>query len=175
MTTPSRPTVRAAEVEQMEAVAGFHAGQEARATGYHPEAMRALGGYGKTTRINDELELQVQLCLMEHTKLYQSADAPQTQFDTLYGLKQLTRLAYCFSDPEAAFETLTQPDEADDKRRFFDRESFALARHFQSAEEIDLLTRHIEKEMGLLEAANPPLPKAAEKKRARAKPVNSRR
>ena len=112
---------------------------------------------------------------MEHAKLYEPGDADKEDNPLVTVLRRLTRLAYCFADPEAAFETLTLPEDDDYKRRAFDRESFALARHFPSAEEIDLLSGHLSKEMGLLDAANPPLPKAPEKKRARAKPVNSRR
>lgn len=181
-THATRPTIPAADVEKAEAIAGFAAGQEARAKGYHPEAMLALAGLGKATIISNEhgtielhpLSLQVQMCLMEHQKLYHSV--PPDTSDMLEGLKSLTRLAYCFADPEAAFEALTCPGEDDDKRRGFDRESFALARYFSTTEEIDLLNRHISKEMGLLEAANPPLPQVQKKTvKARTRPVRSKR
>ena len=178
----TRPTIPAAEVEKAEAVAGFAAGQQARAKGLSPAALAALGGHGQKTRVNDELELlplglQVQLCLMEHAALFEaegSADTP-ARSDLLSGLKRLTRLAYIFSDPEAAYSTLTLTADDAEKRRFFDNEAFALAKHFNDATSIDLLNGHISKEMGLLEAANPPLPVITEKKTRREKPLPRRR
>jgi hypothetical protein len=172
-----RPTIPAAEVEKAEAIAGFAAGQKARATGHAPSTIQALGGYGKPTVICEELELlpltvQVQLCLMECTKLYEEGGTPAPD-TVLNGIKRLTRLAYCFADPERAYETLTQVGSHDDIRREFDLEAFALARYFSGAAEIDLLNNHISKEMGLLEAANPKLPEA-QKKTRRQRPVASR-
>lgn len=180
----TRPTIPAAEVEKAEAVAGFAAGQQARAKGLSPAALAALGGHGQKTRVNDELELlplglQVQLCLMEHAALFESDptknEEPTTKNALLSGLKRLTRLAYIFSDPEAAYSTLTLTADEAEKRRFFDNEAFALARHFNDATSIDLLNGHISKEMGLLEAANPALPVITEKKTRREKPLPRRR
>lgn len=176
-----RPQIPAAEVEKAEAVAGFAAGQQARATGHNPAAIKALSAFGTSTWIGDlellPLGLQVQLCLMEHAQLFESDPSRLTSnSDLLTGLKRLTRLAYIFSDPEAAYDTLTQNADDDTKRRDFDRESFALAKHFQGAEAIDALNGHLSKEMGLLDEANPPLPKITEKKTPRReRPVKSRR
>jgi hypothetical protein len=175
-----KPTIPAAEVEKAEAVAGFAAGQQARAKGLSPAALAALGGHGQKTRVNDELELlplglQVQLCLMEHAALFESLNLETSNSELLQGLKRLTRLAYIFSDPEAAYSTLTLTADDAEKRRFFDNEAFALAKHFNDADSIDLLNGHISKEMGLLEAANPALPVITEKKTRREKPLPRRR
>jgi len=178
-----KPTIPAAEVEKAEAVAGFAAGQQSRAKGLSPAVLAALGGHGQKTRVNDELELlplglQVQLCLMEHAALFEGGAADPSAAasnNLLSGLKRLTRLAYIFSDPEAAYSTLTLTADEAEKRRFFDNEAFALARHFNDATSIDLLNGHISKEMGLLEAANPALPVITEKKTRREKPLPRRR
>ena len=181
MTMSTRSQISAQEVEKAEAIAGFAAGQQARASGHNPAAIKALAAFGTSTFVGElellPLGLQVQLCLMEHAQLFESDPSLATSnSELLSGLKRLTRLAYIFSDPEAAYDTLTQNADDDTKRRDFDRESFALARHFQGAAAIDLLNGHLSKEMGLLEDANPPLPVITEKKTLRReRPAKSRR
>ncbi len=172
----SKPQIPAVEVEKAEAIAGFAAGQQARAQGHSPAAVKALAMFGKSTFVGElellPLGLQTQLCLMEHAKLYEGDESAN---DLRHGLKRLTRLAYCFALPAAAYETLTRPDIDESQRRhLFDQEAFDLAQHFQTAEAIDTLNHHMAVQMGILEEASPSLPKAEKKtplrRTARARP-----
>lgn len=173
-----KPKIPAMEVEKAEAIAGVGAAQSARARGYDPAAMRAMASLGKSTWVGElellPLGLQVQLCLMEHAKLYAGEQVQEGDM-MMTGLKRLTRLAYCFAQPDEAYDTLTLhlEDEAE-KRRQFDREAFALAKQFEGAEEIERLNAHIAVQMGLLEEASPPLPEASKKKLLREKPPGRR-
>lgn len=171
MTDPLfRPQIPQMEVEKAEALAGVQASQQARAKGYDPATIRALGAYGQSTRISEEVQLyplcmQVQLCLMEHSQLFENGEDARPSTPT-ENLKRMTRLAFCFAEPEEAFHILTYGGEPAEIRREFEREAFRYMRHFQDPAAIDLLTQHIEKEMGILQAAQPKIPDTPQKKTA---------
>lgn len=164
-----KETIPQVEVEKAQAIAGFAAGQTARAKGFDPAAFRALATFGKETRVGELVllpqSLQVQLCLIEHSALFEGHLGEAGSLSC--GLKRLTHLAFIFADPDAAFAALTDPaiDEAS-RRSEFSLAAFELARHFQTPEQIELMTAHISAQMGLMEDAAP-APAAPEKKPAR--------
>jgi hypothetical protein len=153
----SKPTIPQAEVERAQAVARHHEGVKAREQGYDPAALRSLATYGKPTEIGGEpplvllpQTLQVQLCLVEHSKLFPHSEG-LTVADCM---GRLTHLALIYGDPDLAFELLTAEGEEQDKRRTFTREAFRLASYFDSPEAINKLTAHITVQMQLTDEAS---------------------
>lgn len=164
-----KPRIKQSEVEKAQALARHHVGQAARQTGYDPAQLRAMVSFGKSTVISEDppLELlpqtlQVQLCLIEHAKLYPHSES----LTVADGMQRLTHLALIYSDPDLAFEIFTDTLPDEEKRQEFTRKAFALASQFSTPESIDLLSTHIMVQMQLTDAASggekakkPPAPK----------------
>ena len=170
----SKPRIPQNEVEKAQALARHHEGQKARGQGYDPDQLSALATYGKPTTIKDDpplillpQTLQVQICLVEHSKLFPHSDS----LTVADGIQRLTHLALIYSDPDLAFEILTGLGEEDTKRQDFTREAFRLAAFFSDSKDIDKLSAHIMTQMQLTDAASG----AAEKKPQAPKVLGGRR
>jgi hypothetical protein len=165
----SKPRITQSDVEKAQAIARHHVGQAARNLGYDPAQIRAMVTYGKTTVISEDpplhllpQTLQVQLCLVEHAKLFPHFEG----LTVADGMQRLTHLALIYSDPDLAFEIFTDTLSDEEKRQEFTRKAFALAAHFSTPDKIELLSTHIIVQMQLTDAAaggegakKPPAPK----------------
>lgn len=153
----SKPTIPKSEVEKAQALARYHVGQAARAKGYDPAALRALAQYGKATTIGEgenvvtlmPQTLQIQLCLMEHSKFFTPAPT-----DTVAdGIERMAHMAFIYSDPDQAFDILTLPGTKEEVCRDFRRVAFTFAKYFAGEESINKLTAHITAQMQLTDDA----------------------